>query len=153
MQQTTLCYIQKNGQYLMLHRNKKEQDYNRDKWIGVGGKLKETETPEEGMLREVLEETGLTLTSYAYRGLVIFLCDNGDSQFMHLFTADAFQGELTACDEGDLEWVPVEKVPALSLWEGDRIFLKQLEESTRFFTLKLVYEGDCLKEHILRVYG
>ncbi|MDO4318892.1 MAG: 8-oxo-dGTP diphosphatase [Lachnospiraceae bacterium] len=153
MKQTTLCYIEKNGQYLMLHRNKKANDFNREKWIGVGGKIEGSETPEEGMLREVKEETGLTLVSYAYRGLVIFLCDNGDDQYMHLFTADAYEGELAECDEGELEWVPIERVPTLPLWEGDRIFLRQLAESERFFTLKLVYEGGRLTEHVLRVYG
>lgn len=153
MKQTTLCYIEQNGQYLMLHRNKKANDFNREKWIGVGGKIEGSETPEEGMLREVKEETGLTLTSYQYRGLVIFLCGSEDDQYMHLFTADAYEGELADCDEGELEWVPIERVPTLPVWEGDRIFLRQLAESKRFFTLKLVYEGSRMTEHVLRVYG
>lgn len=153
MKQTTLCYIEQNGQYLMLHRNKKANDINREKWIGVGGKIEGSETPEEGMLREVKEETGLTLTSYQYRGLVIFLCGGEDDQYMHLFTADAYEGELAECDEGELEWVPIERVPTLPIWEGDRIFLRQLAESKRFFTLKLVYEGSRMTEHVLRVYG
>lgn len=153
MWQSTLCYIEKDGKYLMLHRTKKEKDTNKDKWLGIGGGIEGEETPEEGILREVKEETGLTLTSFSYRGLVIFICDNGDSQYMHLFTADAFEGEMIECNEGELCWVDIEKISDLLIWEGDRLFFEQLKKSTRFFTLKLRYEGNKLVEHILRVYG
>lgn len=143
---TTLCYIERNHSYLMLHRVKKENDLNRDKWIGVGGKLEENESPEEGLLREVFEETGLTLTNYRYRGIVTFVSDRWEGEYMHLFTADNFTGQMTACNEGNLEWVDFSAIPALRLWAGDRVFLRLLQEDAPFFSLKLVYEGDRLLE-------
>lgn len=141
---TTLCYIRRGNQYLMLHRVKKEQDLNHDKWIGIGGKFEDKESPEECLLREVREETGLTLTSYQYRGIVTFVSDQWPTEYMHLFTADAFQGELILCDEGDLEWVDRDAVLNLPSWEGDRIFLRLLAENAPFFSLKLEYQGERL---------
>ncbi|MBP3340010.1 MAG: 8-oxo-dGTP diphosphatase [Lachnospiraceae bacterium] len=146
MKLTTLCYIEKDDKYLMLHRVKKENDVNHDKWIGVGGKFERDETPEECLLREVKEETGLTLTKFAYRGLITFISNEWETEYMHLFTASEYEGELTLCDEGELVWVKKSELMNLSLWEGDKIFLKRLEESKDFFTLKLRYEGDELVE-------
>ena len=144
MQNTTLCYIERDHQYLMLHRIKKKNDLNQDKWIGVGGKLEENESPEEGLLREVREETGLTLTRYRYRGLVTFVSDRYEGEYMHLFTADGYTGDLIDCDEGVLEWVDRSDISKLRLWAGDMIFLRLLDSDARFFSLKLVYEGDRL---------
>ena len=149
MLNTTLCYIEKDGQYLMLHRVKKENDINRDKWIGIGGKFEDKESPEECALREVKEETGLTLTAYAYRGIVTFVSDRYETEYMHLFTADGFTGELIDCDEGTLEWVDKVLVPGLPTWAGDRIFLDLLMRDTPFFSLKLAYEGDTLVRAVL----
>lgn len=149
MWNTTLCYIEQDGQYLMLHRVKKENDINRDKWIGIGGKFEDKESPEECLLREVREETGLTLTSYTYRGIVTFVSDQWDTEYMHLFTADGFTGDLIDCDEGTLEWVPKEQVPDLPTWAGDRIFLDLLTRDVPFFSLKLAYEGDDLVQAVL----
>lgn len=143
MYSTTLCYIEQGSRYLMLHRVKKKNDINHHKWIGVGGKLEEGESPEEGMLREAREETGLTLTRWRYRGIVTFVAET-DSQYMHLFTADGFEGELRVCDEGDLEWIEKKQLLALPMWEGDKIFLELLEQDAPFFSLKLCYEGDRL---------
>ena len=149
MLNTTLCYIEKDGQYLMLHRVKKENDINHDKWIGIGGKFEEKESPEDCALREVKEETGLTLTSYAYRGLVTFVSDQYETEYMHLFTADGFTGELIDCDEGTLEWVDKALVPTLPTWAGDRIFLELLARDVPFFSLKLEYVGDTLVRAVL----
>lgn len=147
---TTLCYIEKDGRYLMLHRVSKKNDVNKDKWIGVGGHFEEHESPEECLLREVKEETGLALTSCRLRGLVTFICHTKqgkwESEYMFLYTADGFTGTLTGCDEGTLEWVEKSRLRELNLWEGDYIFLRLLEEERPFFSLKLVYEGDTLKE-------
>ena len=148
MLNTTLCYIERGGQYLMLHRVKKKNDINHDKWIGIGGKFEELESPEDCLLREVLEETGLTLTSWRYRGIVTFVADQ-DPQFMHLFTADGFSGQLKTCDEGNLEWIDKQQLLALPIWEGDKIFLRLLDENAPFFSLKLVYEGDTLVDAVL----
>ena len=141
---STLCYLEKDGQYLMLHRVKKEKDLNKDKWIGVGGKFEDKESPEDCLRREVLEETGLTLTNWKYRGIVTFVSNEAPTEFMHLFTADGFEGEIKNCDEGTLEWVPIETVPTLNLWPGDKIFLRLLAENAPFFSLKLTYEGSKL---------
>lgn len=138
---STLCYIERDGKYLMLHRTVKEKDVNKDKWIGVGGHFEADESPEECLLREVREETGYTLTSYRYRGIVTFISGNGVTEYMSLFTADGFTGEETTCDEGELAWVDIDKVGELNLWEGDRIFLRLLRETDEFFSLKLVYDG------------
>ena len=151
---TTLCYIEKDEKYLMLHRVKKENDCNKDKWIGVGGKFEAGESPEECLLREVKEETGLTLTSYRFRGLITFVSDEWGTEYMHLFTADAYEGELPvkgleACDEGELVWVPKSEIESLKLWEGDKIFLRLLNERKEFFSLKLRYEGEKLVESVL----
>ena len=149
MVNTTLCYICRGGDYLMLHRVKKEHDLNRDKWIGVGGKLEEGESPEDCLLREVREETGLTLTRYRYRGLVTFVSDQAPTEYMHLFIADGFEGQLTDCTEGELAWVKKTQVPKLNLWEGDRIFLELLAREEPFFLLKLIYQGDRLASAVL----
>lgn len=147
---TTLCYIEQDGQYLMLHRVKKEKDINKDKWIGVGGHFEPAETPEECLLREVKEETGLTLTSWRFCGLVTFISDQWeDVEYMCLYRADGFTGELIDCDEGTLEWVDKEKVYDLPIWEGDKIFFRLMEEQASFFSLKLRYEGDVLAEAVL----
>jgi 8-oxo-dGTP diphosphatase len=146
---TTLCYIEQDGCYLMLHRVKKENDINHDKWIGVGGKFEDKESPEDCVLREALEETGLTLVEPEYRGLVTFVSDRWETEYMHLFHAEKFTGSLIDCDEGTLEWVPKAQVRRLPLWEGDHIFLDLLEEKVPFFSLKLVYEGDVLRTAVL----
>lgn len=149
MNLTTLCYIEKDGQYLMLHRVLKKQDINKDKWIGVGGHFEENESPEECLLREVKEETGLTLTSYRFRGLITFMSDSWQTEYMCLYTADKFEGEIGECDEGELVWVPKTELLNLTLWEGDKIFLELLSKEAPFFSLKLRYEGDFLKEAVL----
>lgn len=146
---TTLCYIERGDAYLLLHRVKKENDLNRDKWIGLGGKCEEGESPEDCVLREVREEAGLALTAYRYRGLVTFVSDRWPGEYMHLFTADGFEGEARDCDEGTLEWVKKSDVSSLPQWEGDRIFLRLLEEDAPFFSLKLRYEGETLAEAVL----
>lgn len=142
MLRTTLCYIEKNGKYLMLHRNKKENDLNEGKWIGVGGKIEAGETPEECMLREVKEETGLIPTSYKYRGLIHFIPDKTETEDMYLYTIDEFTGEVFRCNEGDLEWVEKENIFLLNLWEGDKIFLRKLFNGESGFEISLYYEGD-----------
>ena len=149
MRNTTLCYIERDGKYLMLHRTAREVDENKDKWIGVGGKFEEGESPEDCLLREVREETGLTLTSWAYRGIVTFVSDEWGTEYMHLFTSDAYTGELAECSEGQLEWVDKRRVPKLPLWEGDLLFLKMIDKPGPFFSLKLVYEGDRLAQAVL----
>lgn len=149
---TTLCYIEKDDCYLMLHRIKKENDVNHDKWIGVGGKFLPDEMPEECLLREVKEETGLTLLDYQYRGILTFLANGWESEYIHLYTATNFEGTLTECDEGTLEWVPKSELESLSLWEGDKIFLRLLKENSSFFSLKLCYENDSLVDSKLIVF-
>ena len=149
MKQTTLCYLERGDSYLLLHRTKKANDENRDKWIGVGGKFEEGESPEDCLLREVREETGLTLTRWRYRGIVTFLSDVYPAEQMHLFTADAWTGEEHVCDEGDLAWMKKSDFSALPMWEGDRIFLDLLDRDVPFFSLKLVYRGDVLIEAVL----
>ena len=143
---TTLCYIEKNNSYLMLHRVSKDKDVNKDKWIGVGGHFEDGESPEECLLREVYEETGLKLTSYSFRGLITFVSDEWPTEYMCLFTADAYEGSIKECDEGVLTWVPKSEILSLNLWEGDKWFLKLLEERQDFFTMKLSYNGDKLIE-------
>lgn len=139
---STLCYIEKEHQYLMLHRVVKKNDVNKDKWIGVGGHFEDGESPEECVLREVKEETGYTLTSYRYRGLVTFVYADIETEYMSLFTADGFEGEQIPCDEGVLEWVDKDEIDKLNLWEGDKVFFRLLDEEIPFFSLKLVYRID-----------
>ena len=150
MAYTVLCYLERDGQYLMLFRNRKKNDPNAGKWIGVGGRLEEGESPEDGLIREVREETGYRLTSYRLRGIVTFSSDVYEKEQMFLFTADGFTGEPIACDEGELSWIPIEKIPSLPLWEGDRIFLPLIrDKDTPFFFLKLCYRGDDLTSAVL----
>ena len=149
MKNTTLCYIQRGDQYLMLHRIKKKNDLNEGKWIGVGGKCEEDESPEECLLRECREETGLKLTGYRYRGLVTFVSDKWEGEYMHLFTAEGFTGQVGPCNEGVLEWLDKKALRSLNLWEGDHIFLDLLEEEAPFFSLKLEYHGDTLVRAVL----
>lgn len=149
MRNTTLCHIEKDGKYLMLHRIKKENDLNRDKWVGIGGKFEDKESPEECNFREVLEETGLTLNSARYCGIVTFVSDKWETEYMHIFHSLDFQGELKECDEGTLEWVEIPHVYTLPIWEGDKIFLRLIEENAPFFSLKLEYEGDTLVKAVL----
>ncbi len=157
MKQTTLCYIERDGQYLMLHRVKKQNDASHDKWIGVGGKCEADESPDECMLREVREETGLTVTSWRYRGIVTFISDVWPCEYMHLFTADRWYADVSPtdeavsglalpdCDEGDLQWIDKERLFNLTLWPGDRIFLRLIMNPAQpFFSLKLVYKSDDL---------
>jgi len=146
---TTLCYIQKEDSYLMLHRVKKEKDVNKDKWIGVGGHFEDGESPEECLLREVWEETGLKLTSFRLRGIITFATDIYPTEYMFLYTADGYEGEITECDEGNLEWVKKQEVYNLPIWEGDKVFFRLLEEDVPVFSLKLRYEGDTLIETVL----
>lgn len=149
MKNTSLCYIEQNGAYLLLHRVKKKNDENRDKWIGIGGRFEENESPEDCVLREAWEETGLTLLRPRYCGIVTFVSDRWEGEYMHLFHAERFTGVLRECDEGVLEWVPRERVRSLPQWEGDRIFLDLLERRVPFFSLKLRYEGESLREAVL----
>lgn len=150
---TTLCYIEHDGKYLMLHRTKKKDDFNQDKWIGVGGKFEENESPEECLCREVMEETGLVLSSYQLRGIVTFVSDQWYNETMYLFTATTNSAEVITCEEGELVWVDKSEIFHLPMWEGDSIFLKLLQDEKRFFTLKLVYQGSKLKESKVHVYG
>ena len=155
---STLCYIERKSasgepEVLLLHRVKKKNDVNHDKWIGIGGKFEEGESPEDCLLREAREETGLTLTDWRYRGVVTFVCSAvQETEYMHLFTADGFEGGLIECDEGELEWVPKARMRSFPTWEGDQIFLDLLDRDAPFFSLKLRYggpEGDRLEEAVL----
>lgn len=149
MLNTTLCYVTRGDDVLMLHRVKKKNDINHDKWIGIGGKFLPEESPEECLLREAWEETGLTLTSWRCRGVVTFLQEGTEGEYMYLFTADGFEGEMHICDEGDLEWVSREFLDSLPKWEGDQIFLDLLWQDAPFFLLTLRYRGDVLTEAVL----
>ncbi len=150
MRNTTLCYIERDGKYLLLHRVKKAVDENKDKWIGVGGKFREGESPEDCLLREVREETGLRLKSWRFRAVVTFVSDEWGTEYMHLFTSDDFEGSLrSGCEEGELAWIGREELLQMPIWEGDRIFLRLLAEDAPFFSLKLRYVGDTLAEAVL----
>ena len=144
MKQTTLCYIERGDQYLMLHRTKKAHDENHDKWIGIGGHIEPGETPEACILRECREETGLTLLDCRYRGVVHFRSDTYPDEDMHLFTATRFTGTQIECDEGELAWIDKSRLLELTLWEGDRIFLRLLDTRRDFFDLTLQYRGEAL---------
>lgn len=144
MKNTTLCYIEKEDEYLMLHRIKKVNDENHDKWIGVGGKFESGESPEDCLLREVKEETGLSLTDYRFRGIVTFVSNEWGTEYMHLFTASGFEGDMKSCEEGELVWVPKSEIENLNIWEGDKIFFRLLDKCDNFFSLKLTYEGEKL---------
>lgn len=146
---TTLCYIERDGKYLMMHRVKKEHDINKDKWVGIGGHFEADESPEECLLREAREETGLTLTDYKQRGIITFMSDRWQTEYMFLYTASAYEGEIGECNEGTLEWIDKEKVYELPLWEGDKIFFRLLEEQRPHFSLKLRYVGEALVEAVL----
>ncbi len=149
---STLVHLIKDNKYLMLHRVKKESDYNKDKWIGVGGKFEPRESPEDCARRETLEETGLTVGKMAYRGIVTFIYRN-ITEYMHLFTSDDFSGVVRTCDEGDLEWVDISKVCDLPIWEGDKIFFKLLEDNVPFFSVKLTYDdAGNLIDHMENIY-
>ena len=150
---TTLCYIEKNEKYLMLHRVLKKNDINKDKWIGVGGHFEKGESPEDCLLREVKEETGLILTAYQFRGIITFVFSSQgkgtDTEYMCLYTADEYEGELISCSEGNLEWINKKDIFSLNLWEGDKLFFRLLEEGRPFFSLKLVYQDEELREAVL----
>lgn len=152
MKQTVLCYLEDNGKYLMIHRVKKENDENHDKWIGVGGKMEAGESPFDTARREIFEECSLVPNKLEYRGIITFVSDIWGTEYMHLFTSKDFSGEVSYdCDEGVLEWVKKEDIPSLPIWEGDKIFLSLLDTEKRFFSLKLVYEGERLVDHILEI--
>jgi 8-oxo-dGTP diphosphatase len=138
---STLCYIEQDGRYLMLHRTVKKHDINKDKWIGVGGHFEAEESPEECVLREVREETGYTLNTWKFRAIVTFVSGTGEDEYMHLFTSDDFSGTPIECDEGELAWVDKKELLTYNIWEGDKIFLRLLDERETFFSLKLVYDG------------
>ena len=149
MRNTTLVHLERDGKYLMLHRVKKERDENRDKWVGIGGKFEPGESPEDCAVREVFEETGLIMRSWAYRGIVTFVSDEWGTEYMHLFHSVDFSGTLKDCDEGVLEWVDKKALLHLPIWEGDKIFLRLLDTDRPFFSLKLRYQGEKLKEAVL----
>ncbi|MCR4740486.1 MAG: 8-oxo-dGTP diphosphatase [Lachnospiraceae bacterium] len=152
MKISTLCYIEDNGRYLMLLRNKKQQDVNEGKWIGVGGGLEAGESPEECICREVVEETGLILTEYKMRGVLTFSSEGWEDEYIFVFTSDKFSGDLKECDEGELRWIDKKEVMDLNLWEGDRIFLKYILDDRAFFSMRLSYKGDRLLDHVEHFY-
>lgn len=149
---STLCYIEKDNQYLMLHRTKKKNDINKDKWIGIGGKFEENESPEECIIREVKEETGLRLKSYQLRCIVTYVSTNWETEYMYVFTSDDFEGNIIECNEGDLQWVNKDEVTKLNTWEGDKIFIEKMQKDKNFFTVKFEYDGDKLLRYALKEY-
>lgn len=152
MMLSTVCYIEKEGKYLMLHRTKKQNDINKEKWLGIGGKFEDKESPEECTIREVKEETGLTLNSVKLRGILTFINTICETEYIFVFTSNDFTGNLIECNEGDLQWVEKEKVTSLNLWEGDKIFIEKIQEEGPFFTIKYIYEGDTLLSYDLKEY-
>lgn len=149
---SSLCYIEKNGKYLMLHRTKKENDINKDKWLGIGGKFEEGESPEECVIREVKEETGLTLNSYKLRCIVTYVSTTWETEYMYVFTSDNFEGNLIECNEGDLEWIDKEQITKLHTWEGDKFFVEKIQNDDTFFTVKFEYDGDKLLKYYIKEY-
>ncbi len=149
MMMTSLCYLERDGKYLMLHRTKKKNDPNHDKWVGIGGKFEIAESPEDCMLREVWEETGFTVTDFQYRGIVTFVNGVGACEYMHLFLCTDWAGTPIECTEGELAWIDKHELLKLPMWEGDRIFLELLSKPCPFFSLKLTYDGDRLMQAIL----
>ncbi len=149
---STLCYIEKDGQYLMLHRTKKKNDLNKDKWLGIGGKFEEGESPEECIVRETREETGLILKDYKLHCIVTYVSTNWETEYMYVFTSKEFEGNLIECNEGDLQWVDKDKVACLNTWEGDKIFLNKIQNGDGFFTIKFEYDGDKLLRYDVKEY-
>lgn len=149
---STLCYIEKDGKYLMLHRTKKKNDINKDKWLGIGGKFEEGESPEECIVRETKEETGLILNSYKLRCIVTYVSTGWETEYMYVFTSNDFTGELIECNEGDLQWIEKDEVAKLNTWEGDHIFLEKIQKDDTFFTVKFKYDGDKLLDYDLKEY-
>ncbi len=149
---STLCYIEKDNKYLMLHRTKKKNDINKDKWLGIGGKFEEGESPEECIVREVMEETGLKLNSYQLRTIVTYVSTNWETEYMYVFTSNDFTGDLIECNEGDLQWIDKREVTKLNTWEGDKIFVEKLQNDSGFFTVKFEYDGDKLVKYNLKEY-
>ncbi len=149
---STLCYIEKDGQYLMLHRTKKKNDLNKDKWLGIGGKFEEGESPEECIVRETREETGLILKDYKLHCIVTYVSTNWETEYMYVFTSKEFDGDLIECNEGDLQWVDKDKVVDLNTWEGDKIFLNKIQNDDGFFTVKFEYDGDKLLRYDVKEY-
>lgn len=150
---STICYIENNGKYLMLHRTKKKNDINKEKWLGIGGKFEDKESPEECITREVKEETGLTLNSLKLRGILTFVNTICETEYIYVFTSDDYSGELIECNEGELQWIDKDKVTSLNLWEGDKIFIEKIKENTPFFTIKYEYEGDILLNYEYKEYS
>lgn len=149
---STVCYIEKEGKYLMLHRTKKKNDINEGKWLGIGGKFEDKESPEDCIIREVKEETGLALNSVKLRGILTFINTICETEYIYVFTSNDFTGNLIECNEGELKWVEKEKVTSLNLWEGDKIFIEKIKEESPFFTIKYVYDGDTLLHYDLKEY-
>lgn len=149
---STLCYIEKDDKYLMLHRTKKKNDINKDKWLGIGGKFEEGESPEECIVREVMEETGLKLNSYQLRTIVTYVSTDWETEYMYVFTSNDFTGDLIECNEGDLQWIDKKEVTKLNTWEGDKIFVEKLQNDSGFFTVKFEYDGDKLVKYNLKEY-
>lgn len=149
---STLYYIEKDNQYLMLHRTKKKNDMNKDKWIGIGGKFEQNESPEECVIREVKEETGLHLKSYQLRCIVTYVSTNWETEYMYVFTSDDFEGNMIECNEGDLQWINKNEVTKLNIWEGDKIFIEKMQNDNKFFTVKFEYDGDKLLRYDLKEY-
>ena len=149
---STLCYIEKDGKYLMLHRTKKKNDINKDKWLGIGGKFEDRESPEECIIREVKEETGLTLNTYKLRCIVTYVSKKWETEYMYVFTSNDYTGKLIECNEGDLQWIEKDKVTELNTWEGDKIFVDEIQNNNKFFTIKFNYDGDRLIKYDLKEY-
>lgn len=149
---STLCYIEKDNKYLMLHRTKKENDINKDKWLGIGGKFEEGESPEECIIREVKEETGLILKSYKLRCIVTYTSNKWETEYIYVFTSNDFTGEQIECDEGDLQWIDKNEVIKLNTWEGDRIFVEKIQKDNTFFTVKFIYDEEKLVKYSLNEY-